>query len=306
MKHLLTPSVALAAVLSVACFVPAAQAGRYWNEPALPTVPAGSTITVPANFLGPHPGAVLITFSNVKLPAVIKNWHNNGVTVELPPMAIRSSVRVRLDVILPHGQLAHRIFLNIAAPPSVVLHAVEPTSPLPTGASLEGPAPAAIEAPQPAAILPQATGPAQLPATEEIAPPAPASAAPAQPQAGGFQLPGQAAPGPQFEEPLQPEANWELSPQQSPVQTPLPILPAQPFKSEAPQAQSPSSDTSSQFPAAQLSSAELGLKVLSGNLTPEDLAAVLRPIGEQIAAEHGPQTESEAIELFRSLGVLKK
>ena len=98
----------------------------------LTAVPAGSTLTLPSNFLGVHPGSVFLTFANIKLPVQIVNWTESGVTIKLPPMAIRHDVMVRIDVILPHGKIAHTQHLLVKPPAAVVLHPVLPTSPLPT------------------------------------------------------------------------------------------------------------------------------------------------------------------------------
>ena len=104
----------------------------------LPSVPVGSTITLPANFLGPHPGSVLMVFNNIKLPVQVVNWTNEGVTVTLPPMALRHPVKIRVDVVLPHGKLGLRQRILVTPPADVVLHPVAPTSPLPTNAALSG------------------------------------------------------------------------------------------------------------------------------------------------------------------------
>lgn len=102
----------------------------------LPSVPVGSTITLPANFLGPHPGSVFMVFNNIKLPVQIVNWTNEGITLTLPAMAIRHPVKVRIDAVLPHGQLGLRQHLIVTPPADVVLHPTAPTSPLPTNPAL--------------------------------------------------------------------------------------------------------------------------------------------------------------------------
>ena len=102
----------------------------------LASAPSGSTITLPANFLGDHPGSVFMVFNNIKLPIEIVKWCNTGVTIKLPPMAQRHSLRVRLDVVLPHGKLGLQQRLLITPPADVILHPVAPTSPLPTNAAL--------------------------------------------------------------------------------------------------------------------------------------------------------------------------
>ena len=105
-------------------------------EVVLPSVPAGSTLTIPANFLGNEPGSVFMVFQDIKLPVQITAWNMTGVTITLPPMAIKEVVRIRLDVVLPDGRLGHSQKLNVTAPAPVVLHPVAPTSPLPTNAAL--------------------------------------------------------------------------------------------------------------------------------------------------------------------------
>ena len=98
----------------------------------LPTVPAGSQLTLPANFLGPQPGSVLMVFSDIKLPVQVDRWDTTGVTITLPPMAIKDAVVIRVDVVLPNGKLGHTQELRVTAPAPVVLHPVSPAPPLPT------------------------------------------------------------------------------------------------------------------------------------------------------------------------------
>ena len=106
-------------------------------RPNYPTVPAGSTITLPGNFLGQQPGSVLMVFNNIKLPVQVDKWSQTGVTITLPPMAIKDAVVIRLDILLPHGQLGHTQKLLVTAPAPVVLHPTAPTSPLPTNPALQ-------------------------------------------------------------------------------------------------------------------------------------------------------------------------
>ncbi|MCA9200614.1 MAG: hypothetical protein KDA87_23905, partial [Planctomycetales bacterium] len=89
------------------------------------------------NFLGPAPGSVFMVFKDIKLPVQIVNWSNESITVTLPPMAIRHDVRIRLDVILPHGQVGLQKLLVVTPPADVVLHPTAPQSPLPTNAALQ-------------------------------------------------------------------------------------------------------------------------------------------------------------------------
>jgi hypothetical protein len=123
--HVVRPQVAIAAPPIVA------------PEPQYPVVPSGSTLTIPANFLGNQPGSVLMVFDNIKLPVQVNNWTMTGVTVTLPPMAIKDSVLIRLDVLLPHGKLGLTQKIRVTAPAPVVLHPTAPTSPLPTNPALQ-------------------------------------------------------------------------------------------------------------------------------------------------------------------------
>ena len=167
-----------------------------------PTVPAGSTLTLPANFLGTAPGSVLMVFNNIKLPVKIKQWTQTGVTISLPPMAIRKPVVIRMDIVLPNGTLGHTQRINVLPPAPVVLHPTGPTSPLPTQPALQAARPAQPVTPPvlpaPAVLLlptkaqPTATAPVASPQTVS----GPQAGTPAQP----IVLPPVAAPSVPAEE----------------------------------------------------------------------------------------------------------
>ncbi len=122
--------------------------------PQLPSVPAGSTLTLPGSFLGPQSGHVFLVLNEVKLPAKIENWNPNGVTITLPPMAVKQPTPSRLDIILPQGQVARRIKILLTPPSPVVLHAGGPASPLATGSAPSGAAVQAAAAAGPQVGLP--------------------------------------------------------------------------------------------------------------------------------------------------------
>ncbi|MDG2380457.1 MAG: hypothetical protein P8N76_02180 [Pirellulaceae bacterium] len=111
----------------------------------LPTIPAGSTLTVPGNFLGNQPGSVLMVFNNVKLPVQIIDWKNHEVTIKLPPMAIRKPVVIRLDIVLPNGNLGLTQRANVTPPATILLHSTRPASPLPTMPAIQSSTVAAPE-----------------------------------------------------------------------------------------------------------------------------------------------------------------
>lgn len=107
-------------------------------SPQLPSVPAGSTLTLPGSFLGPQAGHVFLVLNEVKLPAKIENWNPNGVTITLPPMAVKQPTPSRLDVILPQGKIARRIKILLTPPSPVVLHNRGIASPQPTAPPASG------------------------------------------------------------------------------------------------------------------------------------------------------------------------
>ncbi|MEZ6118867.1 MAG: hypothetical protein R3C28_20180, partial [Pirellulaceae bacterium] len=110
-------------------------------EPQYPEVPAGATLTLPANFLGEQAGSVFMAFQDIKLPVHIQNWTMTSVTITLPPMAIKDAVLIQVDVVRPDGSVAHSQKLRVTAPSPVILHPTAPTSPLPTNAALQSQTP---------------------------------------------------------------------------------------------------------------------------------------------------------------------
>ncbi|MFC1758679.1 hypothetical protein ACFL2H_07915 [Planctomycetota bacterium] len=102
----------------------------------LASVPAGSSMTLPANFLGDQPGSVFLVFGNIKLPVQVMKWCNESVTIKLPPMSVRNPLQVRIDVVLPHGQIGLQRRFMLTRPADVILHPSSPTSPLPTSAAM--------------------------------------------------------------------------------------------------------------------------------------------------------------------------
>jgi hypothetical protein len=96
---------------------------------------------LPGNFLGPAAGHVFLVLNEVKLPVKIEAWSPSGVTVTLPPMAVKQPTPARLDVIMPQGQLVNKVSILLTPPAPLVLHASAPASPLAAG---PGPVQAAV------------------------------------------------------------------------------------------------------------------------------------------------------------------
>lgn len=90
--------------------------------PPLPQVAAGSSLTIPANFLGPHAGHVFLSIGATKLPCQILAWKPESVTITLPPMGIVAPQKACLHVLMPHGQVMKKVDFLLTAPPEVILH----------------------------------------------------------------------------------------------------------------------------------------------------------------------------------------
>ncbi len=144
--HVVNRPVAVYPPVAPAPIQPAAQ---------LPLVPAGATLTLPGNFLGPAPGHVFLVLNDVKLPTQVRDWHPNGVTITLPAMAVKHPTRARIDVVLPHGNLSNSVKILLTPPAPLVLHGSSPTHALPTGPAAAPAAPAMAQA----AAAPQLGGP---------------------------------------------------------------------------------------------------------------------------------------------------
>lgn len=151
----LTPACLLAmAVMTVVVTSSNVETGRFFRrgygarpvayfQPVLPvqreflaSAPAGSTLTLPCNFLGPEAGSAFLVFNDIKLPVCIDNWQETTVTLTMPPMTLRRPLRVSIDVVTPHGKLVIRKPLLITPPADMILHPAAPRPPLPTNAAL--------------------------------------------------------------------------------------------------------------------------------------------------------------------------
>lgn len=135
--HVVTPPVAVHPPIAPAPAKPAAQ---------LPSVPAGATLTLPGSFLGAAPGHVFLVLNHVKLPAQVRQWNPNGVTITLPAMAVKQPTPARIDVVLPQGNLSNSVKILLTPPAPLVLHGTSPAPGLPTGPAAGPAAPAMVQA----------------------------------------------------------------------------------------------------------------------------------------------------------------
>ena len=78
-------------------------------------VPAGATIKVDAQNLGPQPGRVSIVVGNLALPGVVANWSDNAVNITLPSVEVSGPVRAKIVVRRADGSVANETPFELAA-----------------------------------------------------------------------------------------------------------------------------------------------------------------------------------------------
>jgi hypothetical protein len=78
-------------------------------------VPAGATIKVDAQNLGPQPGRVSIVVGNLSLPGVVANWNDNAVNITLPLVEVTGPVRAKIVVRRANGSVANETPFELTA-----------------------------------------------------------------------------------------------------------------------------------------------------------------------------------------------
>jgi hypothetical protein len=82
---------------------------------SLTTVPAGATIKVDAQNLGPQPGRVSIVVGNLALPGVVANWSDNAVNITMPLVEVTGAVRAKIVVRRADGSVANETPFELSA-----------------------------------------------------------------------------------------------------------------------------------------------------------------------------------------------
>ncbi len=85
------------------------------DSASLTVVPAGATIKVDAQNLGPQPGRVSIVVGNLALPGVVANWSDNAVKITLPQVEVTGPVRAKIVVRRADGSVANETPFELAA-----------------------------------------------------------------------------------------------------------------------------------------------------------------------------------------------
>jgi hypothetical protein len=85
------------------------------DSASLTVVPAGSTIKVDAQNLGPQPGRVSIVVGNLAMPGVVANWSDTAVNITLPQVEVTGPVRAKIVVRRANGSVANETPFQLTA-----------------------------------------------------------------------------------------------------------------------------------------------------------------------------------------------
>jgi hypothetical protein len=87
---------------------PAANIRPVTNEPTLPRVAIGSTLTLDGESLGSEKGIVRLRVSGLALPVEVIEWSETSVQIQLPKMDLSNPVKAELEVMRADGSLASK------------------------------------------------------------------------------------------------------------------------------------------------------------------------------------------------------
>jgi hypothetical protein len=73
----------------------------------LTVVPAGATIKLDAQNLGPQPGRVSVVVGNLAIPGVVANWSDKAVNITLPQVEVSGPVQAKIVVRRADGSVAN-------------------------------------------------------------------------------------------------------------------------------------------------------------------------------------------------------
>src|SRR5262249_39163444 len=84
-------------------------------EEKLLQVPAGATLTLQAQDLGPTAGQVVLHIDTLAMPAMVNEWKNDSVTATLPPMGVASPIKGELLIVKADGKVANTVKIELIA-----------------------------------------------------------------------------------------------------------------------------------------------------------------------------------------------
>lgn len=97
------------------------QQNQNQQQTATVAIPVGSRITLPGNY-GPQPGKVYLVLGAVKLPIMVEQWDETGITLTLPNVQIDSNQVVKIEIApANNGQVASLDITLNPAPKVIVL-----------------------------------------------------------------------------------------------------------------------------------------------------------------------------------------
>jgi hypothetical protein len=87
---------------------PAASIRSVTEEPTLPRVATGTTLTLDGKSLGPEKGIVRLQMGGLILPVEVIEWTETSVKIALPKMELSRPVKASLEVLRADGSLASK------------------------------------------------------------------------------------------------------------------------------------------------------------------------------------------------------
>lgn len=83
-------------------------------------VPVGATITLPGA-RGTEMGTANLVLSGVRLPLMIKDWNETGVTMTLPDMQINQATQAQLEIVVPGANTPELLTIQLQPRPAVLI-----------------------------------------------------------------------------------------------------------------------------------------------------------------------------------------
>jgi hypothetical protein len=84
------------------------------------SIPAGSRITLPGNY-GSQMGAVYLVINGIKLPMVVEQWNESGITLTLPVMQLTAAQQVKLEIVKADNTQLASMDVTLNPTPKVIV-----------------------------------------------------------------------------------------------------------------------------------------------------------------------------------------
>jgi len=83
------------------------------SDPSLPSVPAGSVISLDGQDYGTDKGVVRMRVNGIALPVEVVEWSGNSTKIRLPELDLASPVKAEIEVLRADGSLASKSGVNL-------------------------------------------------------------------------------------------------------------------------------------------------------------------------------------------------